>query len=127
MAFVWTEHAPVRRAWRLGSPGRPHRKWLGLCDRSSSIATIGHDVACGAIAMKRTRGYTLVLAVVLTGALGITIGVLGSQFTGTIRETRSSALEICADQLVASGRAWLSLHEGAPRDAGRAIELPVED
>ncbi len=75
------------------------------------------------------RAYTVVMAIVLIGLIGITLAVLARYFVGTTRSARATDLEVRAAQLLAGGQEWVAAHAercGA-LPAGAAIELPVDN
>jgi hypothetical protein len=70
----------------------------------------------------------LLMAVILIGAVGLTIGLLARHFVGMTRMVRCSVLDASAAQLVASGVAWAHSHEDrcASLSPGDSIYLPVD-
>src|SRR5262249_43247358 len=99
-----------------------------LLHGSRAIAQDRNRLSCRRKPMKR-QGFTLLLAIVAIGALGVTMGLLGAHFDTTLRAARSADLEIRAAQLLQSGVAWATLHRRelqALSDSG-AVELPVSE
>lgn len=74
------------------------------------------------------HGYTLILAIVLIGAVGFTLVVMGRNFVMTTRSVRSAELEARTAQLLAGGRAWVVANPPACESlaAGDRIDLPVD-
>lgn len=79
--------------------------------------------------MSKRRSFSILLAVVLIGAVGLTIALLGRHFVGMTHSVRLAELDIHAAQLLASGRAWVSAHksECAALSPGQSVSLPTED
>ncbi len=75
------------------------------------------------------KGYTLILAIVLVGAIGVTLALMGRHFVMTTRSVSHAELEARAAQLLASGRAWVAAHreECESLAAGESLDLPVRD
>ncbi|MFQ5422762.1 MAG: hypothetical protein ACE5F9_02155 [Phycisphaerae bacterium] len=75
------------------------------------------------------RAYTVVLAIVLIGLIGITLAVLARYFVSTTRSTRAADLEVRAAQLLAGGQEWITDHaeQCGALSLGAIIELPVDD
>lgn len=59
----------------------------------------------------RHRGATLILVIVVIGAVGLTIALLGRHFVGMKRSVIFSSSDVYAAQLLTSGQAWASLHK----------------
>ncbi len=77
----------------------------------------------------RHRGATIILVIVVIGAVGLTIALLGRHFVGMKRSVQFSSSDVYAAQLLTSGQAWASLHKEkcdalAP---GEAIHLSTKN
>ena len=79
--------------------------------------------------MPRRRGYMLLLAIVLIGAIGLTLALIGRHFIGMTRATRFSDLDVRAAQLVASGQDWIEFHpdQCADLQGDQTISLDLAD
>ncbi len=55
---------------------------------------------------QRRSAYTIVIAVVVIGAFGTTLALVGGHFVGMTRSARSATLDVRAAQLAASGQEW---------------------
>ena len=78
---------------------------------------------------RQSGGFTLVLTIVLVGAVGLTIGLLSRHFVGLTLTVNRVVLDVRAGQLLAGGRDWMAAHPErciALAD-GEIIELPVGD
>ncbi len=76
----------------------------------------------------RRRAYSLLLAIVLIGAVGVTLGLMARQFVASTRTVRAVALDVRVSQLVAGGRAWIEANPEACSllAVGEDVELPVQ-
>jgi hypothetical protein len=79
--------------------------------------------------MNCRKGYTLILAIVLVGAVGVTAGILAAQSRNTLRVIQSADLEIRAAGAIAAGQAWSQHHVETVRTSPPdwSIELPTTD
>ena len=69
----------------------------------------------------RRRGYTLLLAVVLIGAVGVTIGLMARHVVAQTRWVRRAVLDIQAAQMISDGQIWVATH---PADCRRTDATP---
>ena len=76
----------------------------------------------------KRRAFSVLLAVVLVGAVGLTLGLLARHFVGMARSVRFAELDVHASQLLADGREWASHHASqcAALAPGESIALPTD-
>ena len=76
----------------------------------------------------RRRGYTLLLAVVLIGAVGVTIGLMARHVVAQTRWVRRAVLDIHVAQMIADGQIWVAAHAADCRrlESGGRIALAVD-
>ena len=79
--------------------------------------------------VNRRHGFLLLLAVVLIGAVGVTLGLVSRHFVGLTVSARYMMLDARAAQLLADGQAWAAVHADrcSALAPGGLIELPITD
>lgn len=79
---------------------------------------------------RQRSGFSLLLTVVLIGAIGVTLGLLCRHFVGLTWSVNRIALDVRAGQLLADGCEWAAAHPeqcSSIRAGGEVIDLPVND
>ena len=76
----------------------------------------------------KRRGYSLLLAIVLIGAVGVTIGLMGRHVVAQTRWVRRAVLDIHAAQMISDGQVWVATHPADCRrlESGGRITLAVD-
>ncbi len=76
----------------------------------------------------KRRGYSLLLAIVLIGAVGVTIALMARHVVAQTRWVRHAVLDIHAAQMISDGQVWVATHPADCRrlESGGRITLVVD-
>ncbi len=75
----------------------------------------------------KRRGYSLLLAIVLIGAVGVTIALMARHVVAQTRWVRHAVLDIHAAQMISDGQVWVAAHAADCRrlESGGRIALAM--